>query len=97
MCEDTSMVACGSVCVHLCAYAWMCTRAFVSAHVHGFVHFHRIASSRACVFGVCVCMCIERVCAPRRCVGPLVARPGLAVFIARPATPGGHACVSAFV
>jgi hypothetical protein len=63
------------LCVFICVRThWMCTRAFVSAHVHGFVHFHRIAFSRACVFDVCVCMCIERVCAARRCVGPLVDR-----------------------
>jgi hypothetical protein len=76
--------------VHLCAFVCVrpgcvgvcpCTRAFVSAHVGVFLHFHRIVSLRVCVFDVCV----RRVCALRRCAGPLVARRG-PVLIARPAT-----------
>ncbi len=59
------------------------TRAFISAHVRGFVHFHRVAFSRVCVCDGCVCS--ERVCAPRRSACPLVARRRLAVLIARPA------------
>jgi hypothetical protein len=37
-----------------CVCVCPCTSAFVSAHVGVFVHFHRIASARACVFDVCV-------------------------------------------
>jgi hypothetical protein len=43
------------VCVRVRACVCRCTRACVSAHVRvHIVHFHRIASLRACVFDVCV-------------------------------------------
>ncbi len=37
----------------------------------------------ACVFDVCVRVCSERVCAPRRFARTFAARRRLAVFIAR--------------
>ncbi len=48
-CEWVCACVRASVCfLHMCP----CTRAFVSAHVGVFSHFHLIASSRACVFHV---------------------------------------------
>jgi hypothetical protein len=50
-----------------CACMRPCTSAFVSAHVRVFVHLHRIALSRGCVFYVCVyrtCVRAAALCAP---------------------------------
>jgi hypothetical protein len=69
-----------------------CTSVFVSAHVRVFVHLHRIFV-RVCSY---VCVCGERVCAPRRCARPLAARRQRAVSIARPrAAQCSRACVVA--
>jgi hypothetical protein len=58
--------------VSICARAVRpCVFACLCERMCGFVRFHRIA--------------IPRVCAPRRCARPPIARRGLAVFIARPA------------
>ncbi len=93
---------CACLCVHLRAYALgacarvrarlcacPCTRAFVSDHVRGFVVFQRIASLRAC--GLDMCVCSERVRAPRRCARTLATRRGPAVYKARPAAHGSSA------
>jgi hypothetical protein len=61
----------------------VCVRAFPSDCISIGLHFHRIAFPRACVFDVRVS--VVNVCAPRCCARTLVARRGLAVFIARPA------------
>jgi hypothetical protein len=73
-------------CVRACA----CVRTCVSVRVFAYV----CACVCVCVGGGgVVCVCSERVCAPRRCARTLVPRRRLAVFIARPATrlSGSHA------
>jgi hypothetical protein len=70
----------------VCAYARACLRmrAFVCARVRDVVHSYRRVFSRARVrVYVCVHL-LTRAHALWRCVGPLTARRGLAVFIARP-------------
>ena len=48
---------------------------------------------RACVIDARVCVCRQRACAPRRCVGPLVARRRPAVFIYGAARGADGVCI----
>jgi hypothetical protein len=87
-----------------------CARAHarVRLRVCSFVCLCSFARARACAC-VCACLCertcrfvrfhriaIPRVCAPRRCARPPIARRRLAVFIARPAPRVAAACAVAF-
>jgi hypothetical protein len=70
--ERVRLRVCSCVCWCPCARAVRaCVYACLCERMCGSVRFHRIA--------------IPRVCAPRRCARPPIARRRLAVFIARPA------------
>ncbi len=85
------------VCVCVCCCCWFvcecvcpCTRAFVSACACAFCAFPSdCIFARTCDCRACVCS--ERACATGRCARTLVARRGLAGFVARPTAAAARA------
>jgi hypothetical protein len=80
------------VCVVVCARAHLCVCAGLCVFCRS---FGKASSPCLCLLCACVSVWHDFLCMPRGCAGAVVARRGPAVFIARPAAPGGRACAVA--